>query len=61
MSRREQSYDATDTETYFADPPESVVRIDDDDIRLHNMDTVDLTGLYNEEGATAPAAQRRAS
>ena len=32
--------------------PESVVRIDDDDIELHSMDTIDLTGLYNED-ATA--------
>jgi hypothetical protein len=39
---------------------ESVVRIDDDDIELHDLDTVDLTGLYNEELAEA-AAQRRAS
>lgn len=39
---------------------ESVVRIDDDDIELHNLDTVDLTGLYNEE-LTEAAAQRRAS
>ena len=33
----------------FDEMPESVVRIDDDDIELHNMDTIDLTGLYNEE------------
>jgi hypothetical protein len=39
---------------------DSVVRIDDDDIELHNMDTIDLTGLYNEQLAEA-AAQRRAS
>jgi hypothetical protein len=44
----------------FAQPAESVVRIDDDDIELHNMDTIDLTGLYNESLAEA-AAQRRAS
>jgi hypothetical protein len=37
-----------------------VVRIDDDDIELQNMDTIDLTGIYEEELA-APAAQRRAS
>jgi hypothetical protein len=41
-------------------PAESVVRIDDDDIELHNLDTIDLTGLYSEELAEA-AAQRRAS
>lgn len=39
---------------------ETVVRIDDDDIELHNMDTIDLTGLYHEALAE-PAAQRRAS
>ena len=45
---------------YAAEPAESVVRIDDDDIELHNLDTIDLTGLYNEE-LTEAAAQRRAS
>jgi uncharacterized membrane protein len=44
----------------MAPAPESVVRIDDDDIELHNMDTIDLTGLYSE-GIAEPAAQRRAS
>jgi membrane protein implicated in regulation of membrane protease activity len=39
---------------------DSVVRIDDDDIELHNLDTIDLTGLYNDEVSEA-AAQRRAS
>jgi hypothetical protein len=39
---------------------ESVVRIDDEDIELQNLDTVDLTGLYSDELAE-PAAQRRAS
>jgi hypothetical protein len=39
---------------------ESVVRIDDEDIELQNLDTVDLTGLYSGELAE-PAAQRRAS
>ena len=37
-----------------------MVRIDDDDIELHSMDTVDLTGLYTEEVAAA-STQRRAS
>lgn len=41
--------------------PTTVVRIDDDDIELHNLDTVDLTGLYNEEAGLEVAAQRRAS
>ena len=60
-ARRSVGYDATESEPEFAPTPESVVRIDDDDISLHNLDTVDLTGLYNEEGIEAPAAQRRAS
>ena len=58
--RRGGGYDATSNLGRFADVPESVVRIDDDDIELHNLDTVDLTGLYNEELGEA-AAQRRAS
>jgi hypothetical protein len=41
-------------------PPESVVRIDDDDLELHSMDTIDLTGLYSEE-REVEVAQRRAS
>jgi hypothetical protein len=44
----------------FAAPAESVVRIDDDDIELHNMDTIDLTGLY-QDGLAEASAQRRAS
>ena len=36
------------------------MRIDDDDIELHNMDTIDLTGLYNG-GLAEAATQRRAS
>lgn len=58
--RRGRDVDATADKAYFAEAPESAVRIDDDDIELHNMDTVDLTGLYSEEGATA-GSQRRAS
>ena len=62
VARRDtRSYDATAGETFFAEPPASVVRIDDDDLALHNLDTVDLTGLYNEEGARPAVAQRRAS
>jgi uncharacterized membrane protein len=61
VTRTTRSYDVTEREEFFAEPPASVVRIDDDDIRLHNLDTVDLTGLYNEESATVPAVQRRAS
>jgi membrane protein implicated in regulation of membrane protease activity len=59
-SRRPASYDATEEIGRFEQAPESVVRIDDDDIELHSMDTIDLTGLYSEELAAA-ASQRRAS
>jgi predicted lipid-binding transport protein (Tim44 family) len=59
-SRRTGSYDVTSEISRFDDMPESVVRIDDDDLELHNLDTVDLTGLYSEEAGEA-AAQRRAS
>ena len=61
--RRSDGFDATTDVARFDEMPESVVRIDDDDIELHNMDTIDLTGLYNEELAAEAAAttQRRAS
>lgn len=64
-SRRVRGTDITADERRFAGPEadlapaESVVRIDDDDIELHNMDTIDLTGLYNE-GLAEAATQRRA-
>ena len=48
------------TSSRFEQLPDTVVRIDDDDIELHSMDTIDLTGLYTEEVA-AGATQRRAS
>ena len=60
MSRRPSGYDATEEVSRFDDVPESVVRIDDDDIHLQSMDTIDLTGLYSEESESA-ALQRRAS
>ncbi|MDP9091795.1 MAG: hypothetical protein M3N95_02340 [Actinomycetota bacterium] len=64
-TRRVAGHDVTTDIAHFEEMPESVVRIDDDDIELHNLDTIDLTGLYNEElaaQASAPAsAQRRAS
>ena len=60
MSRRPAGYDATEEVSRFDDVPESVVRIDDDDIHLQSMDTIDLTGLYSEESESA-ALQRRAS
>ena len=44
----------------FEEAPSSMVRIDDDDIELHNMDTIDLTGVYEEE-LPQVASQRRAS
>jgi hypothetical protein len=58
--RRGGGYDATAALDPHDGRPESLVRIDDDDLELHNLDTVDLTGLYNEELGAA-AAQRRAS
>ncbi|MEA2424989.1 MAG: hypothetical protein QOH13_1399 [Thermoleophilaceae bacterium] len=61
--RRTRSVDVTAHApvAHFAPAPaESVVRIDDDDIELHNLDTIDLTGLYNDELSEA-TAQRRAS
>jgi hypothetical protein len=59
--RRVDGFDATEDVARFEEMPASVVRIDDDDIELHNMDTIDLTGLYNEELAGQATAQRRAS
>jgi hypothetical protein len=62
VARRTNTEEISAREHFFAEPPASVVRIDDDDIELHNLDTVDLTGLYNEESSTAAASvQRRAS
>ena len=58
--RRPVGYDATEEVDRFEQAPESVVRIDDDDIQLQSMDTIDLTGLYSEE-TVAAGAQRRAS
>jgi hypothetical protein len=57
--RRTHDVDATADEAYFAAVPDTAVRIDDDDIELQSMDTIDLTGLYSDE--LAPAAERRAS
>ncbi|MGN6606939.1 MAG: divisome protein SepX/GlpR [Jatrophihabitans sp.] len=53
-------YDATDDPARLDTAPVSVVRIDDDDIELQSMDTMDLTGLYEAEEPTE-AVQRRAS
>lgn len=59
-ARRPASYDVTEEVGRFEAPAESVVRIDDDDVELMSMDTIDLTGLYNEDMAPA-SSQRRAS
>src|SRR4051794_34211446 len=59
-ARRPAGYDATEEVARFETAPESVVRIDDDDVELMSMDTIDLTGLYHEDLAPA-SGQRRAS
>jgi membrane protein implicated in regulation of membrane protease activity len=59
--RRPRGYDVTAQSPFFAEPDPTVVRIDDDDVLLQNLDTVDLTGLYNDQDHDAVAAQRRAS
>jgi hypothetical protein len=59
--RRTHDYDATDITEQMSAIPESAVRIDDDDLELHNLDTVDLTGLYEDDGVSEPSARRRAS
>jgi len=59
--RNSRDYDATEVYEQTDALQESAVRIDDDDLELHNHDTVDLTGLYQEEGISEPTAQRRAS
>jgi hypothetical protein len=59
--RTPHALEVTDEVAYFDEAPNSIVRIDDDDLELHNMDTIDLTGLYNEELAAPATAQRRAS
>lgn len=59
--RRSTGYEATEDVARFDDIPQSVVRIDDDDIELQNLDTIDLTGLYSEDLEAEPVAERRAS
>ena len=56
--RRPAGYDATTEFGRFEAAPESIVRIDDDDIELHSMDTIDLTGLYSEEQEPETAVRR---
>ncbi|MEO6885827.1 MAG: hypothetical protein ABI232_06010 [Jatrophihabitantaceae bacterium] len=59
-ARRPIGYEAMKEQADFEPLAPTAVRIDDDDIELHNLDTVDLTGVYNEELAAA-TAHRRAS
>ena len=59
--RRDSGYEVTEDVARFDEAPESVVRIDDDDIELQSLDTIDLTGLYSEDLEAEPVAQRRAS
>jgi hypothetical protein len=60
----DRSDQAAPAQAEVEDPPASLptprptVRIDDDDPALESMDTIDLTGLYDE--ATVVTAQRRA-
>jgi hypothetical protein len=56
-------YDVSEQPEHFVELDETVVRIDDDDIRLQTMDTIDLTGLYEElhDGLAEPLVERRAS
>jgi hypothetical protein len=63
VAHRSTGYDATATGEIarFEEAPASMVRIDDDDLELHNMDTIDLTGLYTEDATAEETAQRRAS
>ena len=42
-------HDVAVVEEYIDEVPETVVRIDDDHLDLHNLDTIDLTGIYNAE------------
>jgi hypothetical protein len=69
-ARRARGYQAASLEVASLElaepePPsardESVVRIDDDDPVLHDLDTIDLTGLYEDAAAGERAGERRAS
>jgi len=60
-TRGMHDYDATDMTGDMIASPDSAVHIDDDDLELHEHDTVDLTGLYAEESAPERSARRRAS
>jgi len=61
VSRQPVGWEATtDDVDEYERRADSVVRIDDDDIALQSMDTMDLTGVYDAETEPAPI-QRRAS
>jgi hypothetical protein len=47
-TRAPHEHESYAVEEYFDEIPETMVRIDDDSIDLHNLDTIDLTGVYNE-------------
>jgi hypothetical protein len=59
-ARRPHSYEVAEAGEYVEELPASAVQIDDDSIELHNLDTIDLTGVYAEE-SFEPVARRRAS
>ena len=69
--RSSRDYDATDSGSFDWSSTaggtvrrvatmESVVRIDEDDVSLDHLDTIDLTGLYSEVELEDPATRRRA-
>jgi membrane protein implicated in regulation of membrane protease activity len=58
VDRRMRGYDATSPAGRFDDAASTAVRIDDDDPELDNMETIDLTGLYNEDHPPVGAARR---
>jgi hypothetical protein len=63
-ARRAHGYESAGYEVAEPESPaaveDAVVRIDDDDPVLHDLDTIDLTGLYDGV-AGEPAVERRAS
>jgi hypothetical protein len=70
-NRSSRDYDATEagiggvdavgtTSGRRAATMDSVVRIDEDDVSLDHLDTIDLTGLYSEVEFEDPAIRRRA-
>jgi hypothetical protein len=57
--RQRRPFEQAEEHEEFRPPPDSMVRLDDDTLELHNMDTVDLTGVY--DAMDEPVRQRRAS